>query len=181
MELLTPRLLIRPFTLDDAAFIVELLNDADWLRFIGDRQVRSASDACRYLRDGPIAMMERHGFSLWAVERRLQDLAIGPGDGRDNDVARTPIGMCGLIRREGLTDVDLGYAFLPAARGQGLAVEAASAVLQHGLVTLGLPRIVAITDPANAASSAVLERIGMTFESEVLLPHRSEPLRLYAT
>jgi [ribosomal protein S5]-alanine N-acetyltransferase len=164
--LLTPRLRIRPFTLDDADFIVELLNDPGWLRFIGDRQVRNEADARRYLLEGPIAMRARHGLSLCAVERR--DAAV-------------PIGMCGLIRRDGLDDVDLGYALLPVARGQGMAVEAAAAMLQHGLTDLGLPRIVAITDPANLASAAVLERIGMRFEREVVLPHRAEPLRLYTT
>jgi RimJ/RimL family protein N-acetyltransferase len=135
----TPRLTVRPFTLADAAFIVELLNDPDWLRHIGDRKVRTLDEARSYLREGPQAAQARHGFALWAV-RRLED-----------DPEGTPIGMCGLVRRDGLDDVDLGYAFLPAARGRGHAREAAAAVLAHAFGALGLPRVVAITSVDNAA------------------------------
>jgi [ribosomal protein S5]-alanine N-acetyltransferase len=166
MQLQTARLDLRPFTLADAPFILRLLNDPDWLRFIGDRQVHDLAAAERYLTNGPIAMMERHGFALCAVDRR--------------DTHET-IGMCGLVRREGLDDVDIGYAYLPNARGLGFAVEAARAVLAHGLGPLGIARIVAITNPANAASSAVLERIGMRWIRQVKLPHSAEPLSLYAT
>jgi RimJ/RimL family protein N-acetyltransferase len=161
----TARLFIRPFTLDDAAFIVALLNDPDWLRFIGDRSVRSESDAKRYLENGPLAMYARHGVGLLAIDR-LDDGAT--------------IGMCGLIRREGLDDVDLGFALLPEARGHGFAREAAEAVLVHGLRELRIPRIVAITMPANAASVRVLEAVGMRFERLVTLPADDEPLALYA-
>jgi [ribosomal protein S5]-alanine N-acetyltransferase len=163
--LVTARLSIRPFTLDDAAFIVELLNDADWLAHIGDRQVRTLDDARAYLRNGPLAAQAKHGFALWAVERR--------SDG-------TTLGMCGLVRRDGLDDVDLGYALLPAARGQGLASEAAAAVLAHGLGALGLARIVAITSIGNAASGRVLEAIGMRFERRLRVPGHDADSLLYA-
>jgi ribosomal-protein-alanine N-acetyltransferase len=151
----TARLSLRAFTLEDAPFIVEQLNDPDWLRFIGDRKVHSIRDAQRWLRDGPLAMQARHGHSLWAVQRGSEGAVIG---------------MCGLIRREALDDVDIGYAFLPAHRGQGCAREAAQAVLAHGLGALKLPRIVAITDPDNHASARVLSAIGMRFERLVHLP-----------
>ena len=117
----TERLRIRPFTEDDAAFILELVNDADWLRFIGDKNVRSLDDARRYLRDGPLAMLARYGHALGCVERRSDGQAIG---------------MCGLLKRDSLDDVDLGFAFLPAARGQGYAREAAAAVVGFGFGTL---------------------------------------------
>ncbi|MBC8118068.1 MAG: GNAT family N-acetyltransferase [Burkholderiaceae bacterium] len=161
----TERLTIRRFTLDDAAFIVELLNDPDWLRFIGDKAVRTEADARRYLAAGPLAMYELHGFGLCAVER--------------ND-DRSPIGMCGLIRREGLDDIDIGYAFLPAARGQGFAQEAAQAVLEYGLNALGIARIVAITDPDNTASSRLLQRIDMRFERHIRIADGGTPVALYA-
>jgi ribosomal-protein-alanine N-acetyltransferase len=164
----TARLCLSPFTLDDAAFIVELLNDPGWLRHIGDRKVRTLDDARRYLRDGPLASQERHGFALWAVRRR------------DASAEATPIGMCGLIRREGLDDVDIGYAFVPAARGQGHAREAAAAVLRHGFEQLGLQRIVAITNPDNAPSVRVLETIGMRFERRLRMPGRDDESLLYA-
>lgn len=162
----TPRLTIRAFTLGDAAFIVELLNDPGWLKHIGDRGVRTIDDACRYLSDGPLAAAERNGFALWAVVKT-------EGDER-------PIGMCGLIKREGLDDVDLGYAFLPAARGQGLAREAAAAVLAHGFVRLGLRRIVAITAVDNEASGRVLEAIGMRLERRMRVPGHAGDSLLYA-
>ena len=149
----TERLTIRPFTEDDAEFILELVNDADWLRFIGERQVHSLDDARRYLRNGPLAMQARLGHSLCCVVRA-------------SDAA--PLGMCGLLKRDTLEDVDLGFAFLPAARGQGFAREAAAAVLAHGFGHLGLKRIAAITDIDNAASARVLEAVGLRFER--LLP-----------
>jgi ribosomal-protein-alanine N-acetyltransferase len=164
---LTPRLAIRAFTLDDAAFIVELLNDPGWLKNIGDRGVRTLYDARRYLSDGPIAAGARQGFALWAVLRR-----DGPGG--------MPIGMCGLVRRDGLEHVDLGYAFLPAGRGQGFAREAAAAVLKHGFEHLGLRRIVAITAVDNAASGRVLEAIGMRFEQRLRVPGHADDSLLYA-
>ena len=165
MNLRTERLAIRPFTEDDAAFILELVNDADWLRFIGDKQVRCLDDARRYLREGPMAMWTRHGHGLCCVERASDGVAIG---------------MCGLIKRASLDDVDLGLAFLPAARGHGFAREAAAATLAHGFGALALKRIVAITDIANLASARVLESVGLRFER--LLPAGSDgkTLRLFA-
>ena len=161
----TSRLTIRPFTLDDAAFIVALVNDPDWLRFIGDKAVASEEDARCYLTNGPLAMYQMHGFGLYAVELT-------------ND--RSTIGMCGLIRRAGLDDVDIGYAFLPRGRGQGYAIEAAQAMLDHGLLTIGIRRIVAITDPDNTASTRVLEAIGMRCERHLRLSEGAKQVALYA-
>ncbi len=161
----TARLTLRAFTFDDAPFIVELLNDAGWLRNIGDRHVRTEDDAREYLRNGAIAHAARHGFALGAVERRS---------------GGTPIGMCGLIRREGLDDVDLGYALLPAYRGRGYAREAAAAWLAAGFERFGLQRIVAITCVDNAASGQVLEAVGMRFEKRMRVPGHEEDSLLYA-
>src|SRR5688572_24048547 len=118
----TERLQLRYLSADDAPFIVELLNDPDWLQFIGDKSVRTLGDARAYLRDGPIAMYPREGFGLYLVVLRAQ---------------AKPIGLCGLIRRSGLADVDIGFAFLPAFRGSGYALESAAAVLAHGRDNLG--------------------------------------------
>jgi [ribosomal protein S5]-alanine N-acetyltransferase len=161
--LATPRLILRRFTLDDAPFILELLNDPGWLEFIGDKGVRNLEDARDYLRRGPIAMYEREGFGLFMVERREGGL---------------PIGMCGLIKRDALPDVDIGYAFLPDHRTRGYAREAAAAILDYGQRTVGLKRIVAITAPANARSSALLEKLGMKREKTVKLD--GDEVRLYA-
>jgi [ribosomal protein S5]-alanine N-acetyltransferase len=161
----TDRLILRRFTVADAAFILELLNDPAWLRFIGDKGVRSLEDARDYLHKGPMAMYERHGFGLWLVE--LVD-------------GQVPIGMCGLIKRDALDDVDIGYAFLPESRGRGYAHEAASAVLAYGKRRFGLTRIVAITSPDNAGSARLLEKLGMTLEKTVTLAGADHEVRLYA-
>ena len=163
MHLRTPRLLLRRFTLDDADFVVELVNDPDWLRFIGDRGVRTPDEARAYLARGPIAMYQREGFGLYLVE-----LAA----------TRAPIGMCGLVKREGLDDVDIGFAFLPAWRGQGFALESAQATLAHAR-ELGLDRIVAIVSHGNDASIRLLERIGMRSAGTVKLPRGGDEVLLY--
>ena len=161
----TERLTLRAFALDDAAFILALLNDPDWIRFIGDRGVQTLDDARRHISEKYLAAYERDGFGLM--------LAVRHEDGAS-------IGMCGLIRREGLPDVDIGFAFLPRYRGQGIALEAARAVLAHGRDVLNIKRVVAITLPENIASISLLEKLGLQFESDVVLPHDVATLRLYA-
>jgi [ribosomal protein S5]-alanine N-acetyltransferase len=165
MKRVTERLAIRPFSEDDAPLILELVNDADWLRFIGDKNVHGLDDARRYLREGPIAMHARHGHGLCCVERRSDGVALG---------------MCGLIRRDTLDDIDLGFAFLPAARGQGYAREAAAAALEHGFQHLAAQRIVAITDLDNQASARVLEAVGLRFERLLPAAADGKVLRLFA-
>ncbi|KPV49042.1 hypothetical protein SE17_34840, partial [Kouleothrix aurantiaca] len=106
----TERLRLRQFADSDAAFVLELLNEPSWLRFIGDRGVRTLDDALGYITNGPQAMYARYGFSLLVVERTTDGAALG---------------MCGLIKRDTLDAPDIGYAFLPRAWGQGYAREAA--------------------------------------------------------
>src|SRR5512141_876389 len=161
----TPRLVLRLLTLDDAPFILTLLNEPSWIRFIGDKGVRTEDDARAYLRNGPLAMYARHGLGLLLVELKP---------------ARVPIGMCGLIKRDVLADVDVGFALQPAYWQGGYAFEAASAVLRHGCEVLGLERIVAITSPDNERSVKLLERLGFGFERMLSLPGSDETLRLHA-
>lgn len=161
----TPRLFLRRLTSDDAPFILRLVNDPDWLRYIGDKHVHSDEDARRYLETGPIDMYRRLGFGLYAIE--LKEGGI-------------PIGICGLIRRESLDDVDLGFALLPEFRGRGHAREAAAAALDYGRSVLGLKRIVAIVTSDNRASARLLERLGFRFERILAAPDNPERLHLYA-
>lgn len=160
----TERLVLRRLTLNDAPFIVELLNEPSFLRFIGDRAVKTEQDARQYLLKGPIASYERFGFGLYLVF--LKDT----GD---------PIGICGLLRRDTLPDVDVGFAFLPAYWRQGYASESAAAVLTHGRETIGLKRIVAITSPDNLGSIKVLEKIGLRFEGLIRLGDDSREVTLF--
>jgi RimJ/RimL family protein N-acetyltransferase len=165
-ELVTPHLALRRFTEDDAPFVLALLNEPDWLKYIGDNGVRTLDDARSYLREGPIAMYARLGFGLLAVDLK--------------DGGQT-IGMCGLIQRDGVADVDIGFAFLPTFRARGLAREAASAVLALGHETLGIPRIVAFTAPDNERSARLLGQIGMRLERTTVLPTSPEELLLFAS
>ena len=162
----TERLSLRRMSLDDAEFIVELLNDAAFLRFIGDKGVRTTDDARRYILTGPIESYERHGFGLWLVELKGSE---------------TPIGMCGLLQRDTLSDVDIGFAFLPSYRSRGYALESAAAVMDYGRKVLGLKRIVAIANEDNAGSIRVLEKIGMSFDRMIRLAEGQPEIRLLAS
>ncbi len=164
MVLQSARLVLRHLCAADSAFILELVNDPDWLRFIGDRGVRTVEDARGYIEKGPMKLYERLGFGLDAVELR---------DG-------TPLGLCGLIKRDSLEDVDIGFAFLPAFRGQGYALESAVAVRDYATEVLGLERIVAITAPDNDASARLLERLGFAYECQIARGGEGEDSRLYS-
>ena len=157
----TPRLRLRELTGDDAAFILELVNEPDWLRFIGDRNVHSLEDARGYIARGPAASYAKWGFGLWAVALRgaLDGAPAGGPSGSDE-----PVGMCGLIRRDSLPHPDLGFAFLARHRGRGYAREAAAAAVALARERFQLARLLAITDPDNTASQAVLEHVGFVFE-----------------
>jgi RimJ/RimL family protein N-acetyltransferase len=160
----TERLALRRLDLDDAAFILALVNDPDWLRHIGDKNVHSLDDARAYLANGPIGMYATHGFGLYAVERR-EDGAL--------------IGMCGLIKRDTLDDVDLGFAFLPPYRGLGYAREACVAVLARAAREFAFLRVAAITSPDNAPSIRLLGSLGFAFVRRMKLTPDDAGTNLY--
>jgi [ribosomal protein S5]-alanine N-acetyltransferase len=163
-ELVTPRLVLRRLELDDAAFVVRLLNEPSFLENIGDRGVRNAQDAHRYLREGPMAMYAKYGFGLWHASVKADGTAIG---------------MCGLLKRETLPDADIGYAYLPEHWGKGYALEAAAATLRHAAEKFGLRRVIAVVSQGNAGSIRVLEKIGMRFERMHTMDAREAEVRLY--
>ena len=159
----TARLDLRELDFGDAEFILELLNEAGFIRFIGDKGVRTLNDARNYIHQGPMDSYGRNGFGLYAACLR---------DG-------TPIGICGLVKREGLNDPDVGFAFLSRYWSLGYAVESAAAVLAYARDTLRIKRVVAITSPDNGSSIAVLEKIGMKFERMIRLVDHSPELKLF--
>jgi RimJ/RimL family protein N-acetyltransferase len=161
----TERLFLRQFAMADAPFVLRLLNEPSFLRYVGDKKVRNLSGAEQYLLDGPMASYEQNGFGLYLVERKE---------------SRTPIGMCGLLKRKELADVDIGFAFLPEFWKQGLALEAANAVMDFSQRQLKLKRLVAITNPDNESSIKLLQRMGFRFESFIKLTEDSEPVKLFA-
>jgi len=164
MTIETERLVIRYLGDGDEAFLVELLNQPSFIRNIGDRQVRTLEDAAEYVRKGPAASYERFGFGLFHVATKEP---------------LTPIGICGLLKRDSLEDVDLGFAYLERFWGCGYALEAANAVMEFGWKTVGLKRIVAITAPHNEASMRLLRKLGMKFEGTIQLPGSAGDTNLF--
>jgi len=161
----TERLRLRWYAEADAPFILKLLNEPSWIANIGQRNVQTLDDARTWIRERLIGNYERQGFGFWAVERR-EDSAL--------------IGMCGLVKRDTLPHVDIGYAFLPAFWGHGYAREAAAACLDYARNTLGLRRVLAITGPDNASSARVLEAIGLTYEDTRVLEGEERLTRVFS-
>jgi [ribosomal protein S5]-alanine N-acetyltransferase len=161
----TERLLLRKFTVDDASFILELLNTPSWLRFIGDRNVHNIEQATQFLLNGYLKSYETHGFGFYVViERATQKL----------------IGMCGLVKRNTLEDVDIGFAFMPEFVGKGYGFEAASATLNYAENVLRLEKIIAIVNPENVVSIALIKKIGLQFERMINLSARDIELMLFS-
>lgn len=162
----TERLLLCKLTPNDVEFIFELLNTPAWLKFIGDRGVKNLDNARDYIITGPMFSYNKNGFGLWLT--KLKD-------------SNTPLGLCGLIKRDALEDVDIGFAFLPEYTGKGYALEAAKATMEYAKTELGLKRIVAITTQDNEHSIALLKKIGFHYEKLIKLPAEDEELMLFAS
>ncbi|EJQ54341.1 hypothetical protein IEI_01550 [Bacillus wiedmannii] len=158
----TERLVLRWFDIKDAPFILELVNDPAWIQFIGDKRIKNLDDAKKYILNGPVDMYNKMGFGLYLVERK-EDF--------------TPLGMCGLIKRDSLEDVDIGFAFLEKFRSKGYGFESASAVIDYGVQDLGMKRIVAITTIDNINSEKLLEKVGLQFEE--IISDSGEDLKLF--
>jgi len=161
----TERLILRRFSNEDAEFVLRLLNEPSFLSNIGDKGVRTLEDAQTYITTGPVASYERFGFGTYLVALKESGASIG---------------LCGLIKREQLSDVDVGFAFLPAFWSKGYAYEAASAVVAYGKDMLGIGRIVAITSPDNTGSIRVLEKLGLRFVRMMRLSEDGAELKLFA-
>lgn len=160
----TERLTLRQMTNDDAPFILELLNEPSFIQNIGDRKVRTLEDAWSYILNGPVKSYEKNGFGLYLVALKTTNESIG---------------MCGLIKRDGLEDVDIGYALLPRFWSKGYAVEAARAAKEYAKDVIELKRLVAIVDPANEGSIRVLEKIGLRYEKMIRLSADDIELKLF--
>ena len=158
----TDRLTLRPLDADDGPFVVALLNDPSFVQFVGDKKLRTLQDAHEYIRSGA-----RDGYS-----RRALYLAARRKDGER-------IGMCSLIKREGLDDVDLGFAVLARFRGCGYATEAAAWTMACARDVHGLERLVAVTTPDNVASGRVLEKLGFTFVRMIRLHAGARELKVF--
>jgi RimJ/RimL family protein N-acetyltransferase len=150
----TERMVLRQFCLDDASFILTLVNTPSWIAFIGDKNIHSIEAAEQYLIDGPMKSYAANGFGLSAVISKETN---------------SPIGMCGLVNRDSLEDIDIGFALLPQYTGHGYAYEVASATMHHAKHSLGIQKVIAITDPKNISSIKLINKLGLQFEKTVEL------------
>ena len=162
----TERLRLREFTLNDTHFIIELLNSPGWIQYIGERNVKTEEQAIAYLQNGPLKSYAENGYGLSMVEIKED---------------ATPVGMCGILNRDTLETPDIGFAFLPAYNGKGYGFEIASATLAHAQTAWGIPKISAITLPANRRSIQLLEKIGLQLVRRFSFPDKEEELLLYST
>ncbi|HXS00239.1 MAG TPA: GNAT family N-acetyltransferase [Pyrinomonadaceae bacterium] len=162
----TERLILRGMDVADAPFILKLLNEPSFLRFIGDKKVRTVQDAEQYILNGPVASYNRNGFGLCLVELKE---------------THTPIGMCGLLKRDELPHADIGFAFMPDFWNQGFAYEAAAAVMNDARERLKLERILAITNQDNESSIKLLQKLGLKFERVIKMSTDSAELFLLST
>jgi RimJ/RimL family protein N-acetyltransferase len=165
MILETDRLQLRMLTADDAGFVLRLLNEPSFIQNIGDRGVRTIDDAQAYIQKGPLASYEKFGFGLWLIELKSEG---------------TPIGICGLLKRDVLEDVDIGYALVPEFCSQGYAFESASAVMLYASKKLDLKRVVAVTNADNKNSIRLLEKMGFKYERMVRLSEGASEIKLFA-
>jgi RimJ/RimL family protein N-acetyltransferase len=159
------RLSIRKFTLDDAPFIFELLNEPDWIKFIGDRHIKTPEDAKNYIVNVLFSIYRKYDFGPYLIALKENE---------------KPVGMTSLIKRDALSNVDLGFAFLKKYRAQGYAFEAVKATQNYAHNTLGIVALLAITNPDNAASVHLLKKSGFVFDKKIRLPGESEDLLLFA-
>jgi RimJ/RimL family protein N-acetyltransferase len=163
--LTTERLSLRTLETDDAAFYLTLVNDPSWLANIGQRNIHTLDAAREAILAGPVDRQKTLGFSLYVVERRSDGAAMG---------------LCGLIKRDTLPDVDIGYAMLPLFWGRGYAYEAAAAVVEHARRDLGLKRLLGITSPDNDSSNKLLLKLGLAFDERVYLNGDGKSTNLYS-
>lgn len=164
----TQRLRLRQLCIIDAPFILRLLNEPSFIQNIGDKGVRTLEAASSYILDGPVANYRKLGFGQYLIE--LQE----------GSSEKIPIGMCGLLKRDTLKDVDVGYALLPEFWSRGYAREAVLGVLAYANKTLGLRRVVAITNADNGSSIGLLKKLGFQFEKTVRIAEASNEVQLYA-
>lgn len=162
----TERTIFREVTKDDAEFILDLLNQPSFIRYIGDRNVRTVSEARDYIESRFRESYKQFGFGMYAVE--LKETG-------------TPVGICGFVKRDSLPDADIGFAFLPQFERKGYALESADTVMKYGREKLNLERVLAITSQDNENSGRLLEKLGFKFERLIKLPHDAEELKLFSS
>lgn len=165
MKLETKRLIIRELTIKDAPFFFELVNDPDWKRFIGDRNVKVLKDAEDYLTQRIIPSYTNWGFGFYAVLEKGQ---------------QKPIGVTGFIKRDELEFPDVGFAFLPIGRGKGFAYESTQAMMEHGVKNLGFKTVLGIANNDNIQSHKLLQKLGLKYQKQIKMDGEEKEISLFS-
>jgi len=160
----TERLIIKLVDINDAEFLMELVNTKKWLKNIGDRNVHNLEDAKKYIREKNLPQIERLGFGNAVVILKSNNIKIG---------------TVGLYDREGIEGVDIGFAFLEEYEGKGYAYEAAKKILEERINEFGIKKVSAITLPDNFSSIKLIEKLGLSFREVVRIPNDDVDLNLY--
>jgi len=169
----TERLILREIEESDDAFMLDLLNQPSFIKYIGDRNVRTLDEAREFIESRYRKSYAENGFGLYAVELKLR---------MPDSVSKNPVvGICGFVKRDSLPDADIGFAFLPEFERKGYAFESAQAVMKYGREELGLKRVLAITTQDNESSGRLLEKLGFKFDGLITQPHDAEELKLFSS
>lgn len=180
----TERLVLREVNADDAAFMLDLLNQPSFIRYIGDRNVRDLEQSTEFIESRYRASYRNHGFGLYAVELKAEhdngNDSVQETRNPKSEIPNRVVGICGFVRRDSLPDADIGFAFLPQFERKGYAFESASAVMEYGKNVLGLKRVLAITSLDNESSIKLLGKLGFKFEGVVTLPGDTEEIKLFS-
>ena len=162
----TQRLVISKFTIEDAPFFLELVNTPHWIKYIGDRGVMTVEDAEERIREGHLKSYKEHGFGFYKLLLKNKNLK--------------PIGTTGLIKRDALEDVDIGFAMLPNYEREGYGYESSVEIIKLAKDNFTLSRLVAITLDNNQPSIKLLEKLGFIYEKRVKPFEDDEELLLFA-
>lgn len=163
-SLQTDRLLLKRLTLDDAGLMLKIWNDPAFIRYVGDRGVRTLEEARQALLEGAFMLYRQYGYGPYSMSLKAQG---------------TKVGICGLFRRENLEHPDIGFAVLPGYCGNGLAGEAAAAVMTHASDDLGIDYLTAIVSPENRASVSLIRKLGLEFQRGITMPGEEHEISLY--
>ncbi len=174
----TERLILREIEESDDEFMLDLLNQPSFIKYIGDRNVRNLEQARDFIESRYRKSYDENGFGLYAVELKP---ALEEIRNPKSKIRNPVIGICGFVRRDALPDADIGFAFLPEFERKGYALESARAVMEMGREVLGFKRVLAITSVDNESSGRLLGKLGFKFEGIVTLPNSEEEIKLFSS
>ncbi len=184
----TERLVLREIVEPDDEFVLDLLNQPSFIKYIGDRSVRNVEQAREFIENRYRQSYREHGFGLYVVELKaefdmLNDASVSTFEIQNpkSKIQNRAIGICGFVKRDTLPDAEIGFAFLPQFCKQGYALESTVAVMEYGRDVLGLNRVLAITTQDNDSSGKLLEKLGFKFENLIKMPADDEELKLFST